>query len=54
VKRQQRRRVRFSLLVSAATAVTGTQGLEAWPAVVRALLAGGAVGLWLAAILTGR
>lgn len=42
----------FSCLVAAATAVTGALGAEAWPAIVRALLAGGAVGLWLTAVIT--
>ncbi len=49
-----KRRVRFSWLVAAATAVTATQGMEAWPAAVRAVLAGFAVGLWLLAVLSGR
>jgi len=39
------------LLVAAATAATITQGLEAWPLVVRAVLAGTAVGLWLVTVI---
>lgn len=48
------RHLRFRWLVAAATAVTATQGAEAWPTAVRAVLAGTAVGLWLTAVVTGR
>jgi hypothetical protein len=44
-------RLRFSWPVAAATAVTGTLGLEAWPTAERVLLAGAAVGLWLVAVV---
>jgi len=50
----RRQRARFSFLVAAATAATAAQGAEAWPAPVRAVLAGAAVGLWLRAIVTSR
>lgn len=42
---------RFSWLVAAATAATGTLGLEAWPVPERAVLTGLAVGLWLAVVV---
>ena len=45
------RRTRPSLLVSAASAATIAQGLEAWPLVARAVLAGTAVGLWLTTVI---
>lgn len=45
-------RAGFSWLVAAATAVTEVLGMEAWPPLVRALLAGASVGLWLAAVLS--
>jgi hypothetical protein len=45
-------RAGFACLVAAATAVTATLGAEAWHPVVRAVLAGASVGLWLTAVLS--
>jgi len=45
---------RFSWPFAAATAATITLGMEAWPVAVRAALAGAAVGLWLAGVVSDR
>lgn len=42
---------RFSWLVAAATMTTGMIGIKAWPPLVRVVLTGAAVGLWLTVVV---